>query len=68
MSTVRVPLPWVTPDEPQVWMEPRPDDVGLQDGMLSYYQSQIPFTEGHEGERLAREYFDWRDMLGMKKK
>ena len=66
MSTLRVPLPPM--EDQRVRMEPRPDDVGLQDGMLSYYQSQIPFTDAHHDNRLAREYFDCRDMLGTEKK
>ena len=67
MSSLRVPLPPTMEDQPQR-MEPKPDDVGLQDGMLSYYRSQLPLTDGHEAERLAREYFDCRDMMGTDKK
>jgi hypothetical protein len=39
----------------------------MQDGMLSYYLSQVPFTEEHESGVMAREYFNLRDMLEPKK-
>jgi len=71
MSTLRTPLPpSMLDDQPfnEVRIEPKPEDVCLQDGMLAYFQSQIKFTDAHEEGRLAMEYFDCRDMLGTEKK
>jgi hypothetical protein len=45
----------------------RPPGDELQDGMLAYYLSQVPFTEEHESGIMAREYFNLRDMLEPKK-
>ena len=45
----------------------KPDNAGLQDGMLAYYLSQAPLTEEHESGVMAHEYFNLRDMLEPKK-
>jgi hypothetical protein len=48
--------------------ETKPDTVGLQDGMLAYYLSQVPFTDWLVERALEGGPFDCRDMMGTEKK